>query len=399
MQAVVTGMIATYPFGGVAWDYGQYTLGLERLGFDVYYLEDTWVPVYRLNDETGQYEDDRHYSVGFLQDSLTALSPRLKDRWHYRAYDGQTYGLPLDALRDILADADVFLNVSGGTVVRDEYRHCPNKVLIDTDPGWNHFVIFPRSDSQPDYERQMGYRSHDHFFTFAEKIGTRSCQLPTLGIDWHITRQPVVMDCWEDGAADNGSGGNGHNGHGRSWTTVMMWNSLKRTIEHGGRTYGTKEREFERIEQIPKRSSASFEVAVSGDAPRERLRGLGWKVVRGDQVSATVDGYRAYIRSSRGEFSVAKNVYVDTDCGWFSCRSACYLAAGRPCVVQETGFSEKIPTGAGLFSFSTIEQAMAAIDTIESDYNRHQRAARQLAQEYFDHRRVLSDLLTKVGIG
>src|SRR5215467_5406093 len=115
MRAIVTGMIATFPFGGVAWDYGQYAVGLERLGFDVYYLEDTWVPVYRLNEGTGQYEDDRRFSVQFLQDSLTALSPRLKDRWHYRAYDGQTYGVPPDAVGDILAEADLLLNVSGGT--------------------------------------------------------------------------------------------------------------------------------------------------------------------------------------------------------------------------------------------------------------------------------------------
>jgi hypothetical protein len=399
MKAVVSGMIGTFSVGGVAWDYGQYALGLERMGLDVYYLEDTGVPAYTFNEATGQFDEDCSYGVRFLEDSLAAFSPRLKNRWHFRAYDGQTYGMPLEAMRDVLADACVLINVSGGSVLREEYRHCCRKVLIDTDPGWNHFVIFPRWDSKsPDWQ-QAGYRGHDHFFTFAETIATGDCDLPTLGIDWHITRQPVVLDCWARGDAGASPSLCGVNGHADSWTTVMMWNSFKRPIEYRGRTYGAKEREFTRIEEIPRHSSASFEVAVNGQAPRKRWSDLGWNVVHGNEISATADGYRQYIRSSRGEFSVAKNVYVDTHSGWFSCRSACYLAAGRPCVVQETGFSRRIPTGAGLFSFSTMEEAVAAIDEVEGDYQRHEQAARQLAEEHFDHRMVLGDLLTQIGVG
>jgi hypothetical protein len=389
MKAVVTGMIGTFSVGGVAWDYGQYALGLERLGFDVYYLEDTGVPAYTFNEETGQFEEDCAYGVRFLQDSLSALSPQLKDRWHFHAYDGQTYGLPLDAMCDILAEAELLINVSGGSVLRDEYRQCRRKVFIDTDPGWNHFVIFPRWDSKPWDEQRMGYRAHDHYFTFAEKIGRDDCELPTLGFDWQVTRQPVVLDCWQEPQQKLSMD---------AWTTVMMWNNFERPIEHQGRTYGAKEREFGRIENIPRHSNASFEVAVNGNAPRDRWRELGWNVVRGEQISATVDGYRNYIQSSHGEFSVAKNVYVDTHCGWFSCRSACYLAAGRPCVVQETGFSETIPVGNGLLSFSDLPDAVSAIDRIEGDYGRHQREARALAEEFFDYRRVLESLMSRVGI-
>src|SRR5262249_52329268 len=163
--------------------------------------------------------------------------------------------------------------------------------------------------------------------------------------------------------------------------------------------YGAKEREFGRIEQIPQHSGASFEVAVSGDAPHKRWRDLGWKVVRGNDISASVDDYRAYICSSHGEFSVAKNVYVETHSGWFSGRSASYLAAGRPCIVQETGYSQKIPTGAGLLSFSNLDEAVAAVDQMERDYAGHRHAARHLAADYFDHRRVLGDILTQVDIG
>ncbi len=385
MRAIVTGMIATYPVGGVAWDYGQYALGLERLGFEVYYLEDTGQPTY--DPDAGMYSEDCTYGVEFLARSLASFSDTLGKRWHFRAVNGESFGIEAQQFARIVADADLFLNVSGGTLLRDESMAISCKILIDTDPGWNHFVNYPAWDEKPGWQGTHGWRAHDHFFTYAERIGLPDCVLPSLGIAWHNTRPPVVTDLWAPQPP------------GKRWTTVMTWDNFRQPIEHRGITYGTKELEFPKVELLPMRVASAFEVAVGGaDPPVAHWRSLGWSVASAAAVSKTVDDYRAYIERSRGEFSVAKNVYVATRSGWFSCRSVCYLAAGRPVVTQDTGFSAVIPTGHGLFAFADLEQAVAGIEAVERDYVHHQQAAVTMAHEYFAAERVLGDLLAKVGI-
>lgn len=385
MKAIITGMIGTYPVGGVVWDYGQYALGLERLGFDVFYLEDTGGPSY--DPRLGVYSEDCSFGVEFLKTSLAELSPSLGERWRFRAMDGTSHGMDEDGFADVVNSADLFLNVSGGTLLRDEYMPCRRKVLIESDPGWNHFRNFPRWDANPGWHASHGFRAHDFFFTYAEQMGRPGCILPDFGLLWRPTRPPVVMDCWRAEPP------------GEDWTTVMTWKNFQETIEHKGVTYGTKEREFAKIEEIPGRTSASLQLAVGGaDPPREKWRSLGWSVVESEEVSRSADEYRHYIQASRGEFSVAKNVYVDTGSGWFSCRSACYLASGRPVVVQDTGFSRLIPTGDGLFAFSSADEALTAIESVEIDYTRHQSAARELARTHFASEVVLTDLLTRIGL-
>ena len=386
--AIVTGMIATYPVGGVVWDYAQYALGLERLGWDVYYLEDTGWQTY--DPDTGQYGEDPAYGVAFLGRSLAALSPALGRRWHVVGMDGRTYGLPAPEFAAAVRAADLFLNVSGGTLLRDAYMACPCKVLVDTDPGYNHFVNFPKWDANPNWHGSHGYRAHDHFLTYAERIGRPDCPLPTFGLPWQPTRPPVVTDAWQ-----------GHDrAVGERWTTVMTWDNFRKPIEHAGVTYGTKEREFGKVEGLPRRlgRGVRLEVASGGDPPVERWRSLGWSVIDAHAASRTADAYRDYVCRSRGEFSVAKNVYVATGCGWFSCRTVCYLAAGRPAVVQDTGFSEIIPTGRGLFAFDDVEQAAAAVRAVEADYPAHSAAARAVAAEHFAADRVIGDLLRRVGL-
>ncbi len=385
MKAVVTGMIATYPVGGVAWDYGQYALGLERLGYEVYYLEDTGWQTY--DPTQGEYGEDPVYGVKFLHDALGRLSPTLAKRWHFRAMDGTTFGVEQARFNQIAADAALFLNVSGGTVLRDEYMNNPCKILIDSDPGWNHFVNFPKSDRNPGWQGSHGWRGHDHFFSYAERMGRPDCILPPLGIDWKPTRPPVVLEQWQAEPP------------GATWSTVMTWNNFGQPIRYRGVEYGSKEREFVHVETIPQRTRASFELSVGGtNPPREHWRSLGWSVVDSETISRTTDRYRSYIQRSRGEFSVAKNVYVATRSGWFSCRSVCYLASGRPVVVQDTGFSELIPVGEGLFAFTNPAEAEAAIGAVEADYPRHRESARDIAREYFDSDRVLGDMLKRVGL-
>jgi hypothetical protein len=378
-------MIATYPVGGVAWDYGQYALGLERLGWEVFYLEDNGCETY--DPVKGEYGPDPSFGIWFLEQSLSQLSPTLGERWHFRAADGSSYGFPAERLRSLVAGADLFLNVSGGTLLRDEYMANRCKVMIDSDPGWNHFVNFPRWDANPGWQGTHGYRAHDHFFTYAERIGSPDCNLPAMGLNWKPTRPPVVMDCWKPQPP------------AEKWTTVMTWNNFSRPVEYQGQTFGTKEVEFWKVEGLPSRIERPLELAVGGSSPPiEHWRELGWNVVDSHSVSATVDCYRDYIAQSRGEFSVAKNLYAATRSGWFSCRSVCYLAAGRPCIVQDTGFSGIIPTGRGLFAFDTLEEAVAAFVVVERDYSIHQRGAIETARDWFDVPVVLGNLLKAVGV-
>lgn len=386
MKAIVTGMIASYPVGGVVWDYAQYALGLERLGFEVYYLEDTGWQTY--NPVRGEYGEDCAYAVEFLENSLGGLSPTLARRWRFRNMDGRTFGLDDRAFSEVLGSADLFLNVSGGTLLRDEYMACRRKVLIDSDPGWNHFRNFPKWDANPNWQGSHGYRAHDYFFTYAERIGRPDCVLPDFGLKWQPTRPLVVMDCWQAEPP------------GDKWTTVMTWKNFQETIQHNGVIYGTKEMEFRKVEQLPAsipQGGARLELAVGGDsAPREHWRALGWNVVESQDISRTAGDYRRYVQSSRGEFSVAKNVYAATRCGWFSCRSVCYLAAGLPVVVQDTGFSEFIPTGEGLFAFSNLDEAVRGVEAVEKNYPRHQHAARELARTHFASDVVLGELLRRI---
>jgi hypothetical protein len=397
-SAVVAGMIATYPVGGVVWDYGQYALGLERLGFDVYYLEDTGLATY---DARGRrYVDDPAYGVQFLEHGLAALSATLARRWHFRSPAGACFGVDERDFAAIVRDADLLLNVSGSALLRDPYLRCRCKVLIDTDPGLNHFRNYPRMDANPTWGGGHGWRCHDHFFTYAERIGRADCMLPPLGIDWRATRPPVVLDRWSPRPP------------GSTWTTVMTWKNHAQTIRYEGVEYGTKEMEFERIESLPRRVSARLEIASGGtDRPdnedearswyptRPRWERLGWSVIDAHDVSGTPQAYRDYIEGSRGEFSVAKNVYVATRSGWFSCRSVCYLAAGRPAVVQDTGFSDIIPCGEGVLAFSSLDEAADALNRVEADYPRHQSAARRVAARHFASDRVLGDLLCAIGLG
>jgi len=179
----------------------------------------------------------------------------------------------------------------------------------------------------------------------------------------------------------------------------MTWDNFRQPIEYEGKVYGTKELEFAKIEDLPRSTKASLEVAAGGNQPPlDRWRGLGWMVTDAVSVSRTAEVYRHYVQQSRGEFSVAKNVYVATASGWFSCRSACYLAAGRPVVVQDTGFSEVLPTGMGLLAFSTREDARRALEAVEADYEAHQDAARDLAREHLRAETVIQDLLDQIGM-
>lgn len=381
MKAVVTGAIATFPVGGVAWDYGQYALGLEQLGYDVWYLEDTGVTPY--DNAARTYHDDPAYGVAYLRDALAALSPTLADRWHLVDVNGGRHGCSTDELAGVLEDADVFVNVSGICQLRAEYARCRRTIMIDTDPGWNHWVALPRTEHRDPASGILSWREHGEFATYATALGRPGCALPDLGLDWRRTLPPVVLDAWRAPRA-----------LGERWTTVLTWDNYDGSFAHDGRTFGSKASEFARIESLPEHSRSRHEVAVGGvGAPVDAWRRAGWCVVDAPSVTTTPESYRRYVTHSRGECSPAKQVYVASGSGWFSCRTACYLAAGRPAVVQDTGWPLAVPTGDGLHAFDDLDGATRAVAAVEADPQGAAEAARAVAADVLDARRVLADLL------
>jgi len=388
MRIVVTGLVATYPMGGVAWDYLAYVDGFRRLGGDVLYLEDTGQWVYDPVRQT--FTDDITGNVRYLVDALgTTGAPDAP--FSVRGPDGTRHGLGEAAVRRFCRSADLFLNVSGSCWLRDEYRGARRTAYLDSDPGYTQAKLLAKERgiaSEDDLFSVDLIHHHDRFLTFAEHVGRPGCLVPAGGLPWIPTRQPVVLEHWPyhfDPAA------------GR-FTTVMSWKTDISLPMIDGVRYGGKDVEFTRFIDLPRRTRAPLEVALAGEAPRDRLRAHGWHVVGAPERSATMESYRSYLRRARGEWSVAKNVYVALDTGWFSCRSAVFLALGKPVVVQDTGWSRYYPTGEGLFAFRTAEQAVAALEAVEADYRRHCEAARAVAEDSFAAEKVLTRLLTDCGV-
>ena len=389
MRIVVTGLVASFPLGGVAWDYLAYVDGFRRLGCDVLYLEDTGQWVYDPRRET--FSDDASDNLRWLIDGLRAVDVA-PDGFAFRAPDGTYHGKSRAEVKRFCRSADLFLNVSGCCWLRDEYRGAKRSVYLDSDPGYTQakLLAHDRGLATEDVSFSVALiREHDRFFTFGENVGQPDCAMPTAGLAWMPTRQPVVLDRWPF-SFDPGAS---------RFTTVMSWKTDVSLPMIDGVRYGGKDVEFVRFIDLPRRTGIPMEVAISGAAPVERLRPLGWDVVSAKEKSATMDAYRAYLREARGEWSVSKNVYVALRSGWFSCRSAVYLALGKPVVVQDTGWSKYYPVGSGLFAFDTLDEAVAGLEAASADYRRQCEAARAVAEDAFAADKVLRRLLADCGLG
>jgi len=399
LRVVVTGLVAQHPcLGGVAWDYVQYPAGLAQLGHDVYYLEDSGEWPYRLDgddDPESWIARDPSENVRHLAAVMEAAG--LRDRWMYRfPIDGRWYGLPARRREEVLSSADLLINVSGTLEHPERYRRGPRLAYIDSDPVFTQAKLL--ADPSGAFAQRVD--AHDAFFSFGARIGEGAF---ATSHGWRPTRQPVVLSEWSSGPASR-----------EALTTIMSWTSY-RPVESQGVALGQKDVELRRLLDLPRRSPLPLEIALgslhhagwesAGDehaaeeagaparTPTEILGAAGWRVVDAFALCATPDDYRAYIRSSGGELSVAKSGYVGGRSGWFSCRSACYLACGLPVVVQDTGFSPWPPAGLGVLAFDSLEGALAAIEDVAADRERHSRAAREIAVEYFDAGRVLGALL------
>jgi hypothetical protein len=378
LRIVVLGYVIRGPIGGMAWHHLQYVLGLHQLGHNVLFIEDSDDYASCYDPSTHQLGTDPSYGIKFATQAFSNLN--LGEKWaYYDAHSGHWLGPTCDRAIDFCEQADVLINVSGVNPLRPWYDNIPMRILIDTDPFFTH--VRHLTDSAA-HRRAL---QHNAFFSFGELIRSEMSSVPDDGFPWQPTRQPVVLDAWplvdppEDGA----------------YTTVMQWDSYP-PAEFSGQQYGMKSQSFAAVRDIPRRVGVPLEMALGGaQAPRRQLEQIGWRVV--DPLAVTRDPwtYQRYLQSSRGEFSIAKQGYVASRCGWFSERTACYLACGRPAVVQDTGFSSIFPTGRGVWAFADAESAIEGLHQIEQEYRAQCVAARELAVEYFDSQKVLSQLLER----
>jgi YHS domain-containing protein len=386
----------------MAWMHMQITAGLRRLGHDVYYMEVTSIwpydPIRRMK------VDDSNYAVPYL--ARVAESFGLGDRWGYRrSYsDKEWFGMSRARAEELLEHADAVFNIAGATRLRTKEGFKVGRlVYFGTDPVY-HDIKF--ADGDPIAARTVN--QHDDFVTYGENIGSPDCPIPPLPRLRSKTRQPVLLDLWHAGPPSK-----------REFTTVCNWKQDGHDIEYRGETYyWSKHHEFMKLIDLPLRTQQSLELAMGladaavtrpgfgdvipavGMTVEERcaLDSNGWKLVDAHAFTTDPWTYRDYVRASRGEFSVARDQNVRLRSGWFSERSACYLAAGRPVITQDTGFGSVLPTGEGLFAFRTVDDILAAFDTVNSDYERHSRAAREIAEQYFKAEIVLTQVLDDLGL-
>jgi hypothetical protein len=383
-KVVVLHLAARYPLAGVVWQLIHHLVGLRNLGLDVYYVEDHGAWVYDPVKATVSPDASRNLKL------LGAMMERFgfRDRWSFfDVTSGEYLGMGRDRSVKLLAEADAVINLCGVTLPREEHRRTRCLVYLETDPG-SFQVYYTRREAEATQVAQ----AHNIFFTYAANIGQPDCLLPTGGLHWHTTRPPVLLDQWPEQSAIPMPA---------TFTTVGTWRNKGNDVELDGRTYyWSKHVNFAKMLDVPKRAGQAVELAtdLSAGPDYERALAGGFSFRPVVPMSLDIDAYRSYISASRGEFTVAKDLYVSTRSGWFSDRTVCYLAAGRPAVTQFTGFEKFIPAGAGLVGFADDASAVEALRAVSADYPRHARAAREIAREYFDAERVLGELAEIIGL-
>src|SRR5262245_29185065 len=381
-KVLVFGILFWYPLAGVTYQFLHYLIALRRLGYDPYYVEDSgrWVYDPRINDLTPD-------ATGNIEAIVPVLEAHgFADRWAFRGSypGGRCYGMSEEQLLRLFGEADAFLNVTGAQEIREEHLACPRRIYVESDPFASQVKV-----AKGEAGMIAALEAHDTHFSFGENLGAPDCDVPIERFRWLPTRQPVVLDLWRSTPTG-----------GEAYTTITTWRNKGKDVTYRGDTwYWTKDREFVKLLDLPRRRSVPFELAAGVEPDvRELLVGHGWRQVDSVGVSRDIERYRGYIARSRGEFTVARDQYVRPNTGWFSDRSACYLAAGRPVITQETGFSKHLPTGKGLFGFRTMDDVLAAVDAIEGDYEGSCRAAREIAAEHFAAEKVVGSLMARAGL-
>jgi hypothetical protein len=384
-KVVVWGYLGAYPFGGMTWQVLHYLAGLRKLGFDVWYVEDTDAEV---RDPVTLWDTDNYQpNVDYLQARMDSIG--LVDRWIFRPpgiYDNCLGATGIDGLAALYRDADAVINLCGSHELRADHDDIKCLVYLETDPVPKQIAV-----ATGDEKTLTELGRYQHLFTYGENLGAEDCKIPLEVFDWRKTRPPVIVDWWQSPnklAPD------------AAFSSVTSWTHSWNDVMWQGETWRwSKHHEFRRFKSLPEKSSVRLELAVTGmnDAEAEEFRKLGWRLRPASEVSDP-DVYRDYIRNSLGEFTVAKEQYVLPRTGWFSDRSVCYLASGRPVITQETGFSKFLPCGEGLIPFVTEQDAADALAAATDDYERQCAAATTIARECFAADDVLRRMMSAIGL-
>jgi hypothetical protein len=366
--------------GGEAWVRLSWATGLARLGADVHLVEE--IDSANCIDAFGRQCDvEQSVNLAFFRETTASqgLTATLL------ADDDRTFGASLAELDDLAVAADLLVNISGHLHRPELLRRFRRRAYVDIDPGFTQLWHAAGING-------LGLEQHHLHFTIGENIGSPACDLPTGGIAWIPTRQPVVLDDWPVVPSTQTN----------PLTTVASWRGAYGPVEHAGRMLGVKAHEFRKYLDLPdlveQRLELALDIHPGDEVDRRRLLDHGWQLVDPRERAGSPERFRRYVQNSSGEFSVAQEVYVTTRSGWFSDRTVRYLASGKPALVQDTGFGRQLPVGIGLVAFSTVEEAVLGAKSIESDYLEHAAAARAIAERYFDASVVLPRFLEQAGL-
>ena len=373
MKIILAGTIGRSGLGGQAWASLQYLLGFRALGHEVFYLEDCGESSWVYNWEKQEWTTDLNYPAAYVRACLEPFG--FHDRWIYRTNEG-SLGAPLEKLLDSCATTDLLIMRAVPLWIwREEYGRPCRRAFIDVDPGFTQISI-----ANGDKGLAEGVARCERRFTLGQRLGAPDCPIPTDGGPWQKTLPPVYLVEWPVAEIDT-----------THFTSVMRWQGF-REVAYKGVSYGQRDTEFPNFLDLPKRTPQKFRIAQLG-IETKLLASHGWEVTPGEVISQTPASYREFIQSSRAEFGVPKNGYVKMRGGWFSDRSVCYLASGRPVLIEDTGLRDWLPVGDGVVTFRDLNEAADGVNRINDDYERHRRAARQLASSVFSTDRVLPTLL------
>ena len=382
-RVVVLGLMGQYPLGGMAWQVLHHLIGFRRLGCESFYVENSGAPPYSPGRQS--IVESATDNIKFLRNTFRHFN--LSEAWaYYDCLTNRWFGMRKSAVQELLEHADLIVNLCGATLPDPDQRRKGCLVYIDTDPGLQQVQI-----AQGNRASRAYIESHDVHFTYGWNVGETSSLIPSGGIVWLKTHPPVLADLWDAPPGRRND----------FWRTITTYHNKGKDVVIDGETYlWSKHPNFEQVVDLPSRTGERLEAAMTNiDEPiRDRFLSYGWRLIDPYTVNKSAGSYRQYVLGAKGEFSVEKDSYVRLNSGWFSDRTVCFLATGRPCVVQDTGFGARVPCGLGLLAWRTAEEATDALDRVAREYREHARAARAIALEFFEARILLKPILDAVGL-